>query len=165
MDIITKLANFVSGGLFKEIKEIAMAYLPPDMSPQQKLEYQLNVEKALNEKQIQTDKLMNDAVAQFNQRIKDLEGTVSDLKSIPILGPIMLFLRGCQRPFWGFSTLYLDSQWLLSSKTFTDKQDAALLLINFLVLGFLFGERTLLNLQPLITRIIDRIFGPKESKE
>jgi hypothetical protein len=91
---------------------------------------------------------------EFNKRISDLEGTASDLKSIPIIGPILLFLRGAQRPFWGFATIYLDYQvfskgWNLDPGS---QAGSAFYVINLLVLGFLFGERAIQNVLPYMTQ-------------
>lgn len=89
------------------------------------------------------------------ERAALLEGTASDLKSIPVLGPIMLFLRGAQRPLMGYATMYLDymvfsGAWKLED----DVQRNCFFLINMLVLAFLFGERAVKNLAPLITDML-----------
>ncbi|WP_230413519.1 hypothetical protein [Zooshikella ganghwensis] len=64
----------------------------------------------------------------------------------------MLFLRGAQRPVWGFATLYLDLCWFATWQL-TVQQETALTLINVLVLGFLFGERAIKNVMPLIMQV------------
>jgi len=167
MNFLTKAADFIGGSLFKEIKEGIMAYFPPDMTPQQKAEMELKVNEMLNEKQLKANQILNDAAAQLDERIAEQEGTAKDLKTIPVLGAIMIFLRGCQRPIWGFATLYMDWLWLfkhniVASATqivFTPQQEIALTVINLLVLGFLFGERTVKNLEPLILKMTDKIFN------
>lgn len=153
MNILGKVADFVGGGLFREIKETVMAYLPPDMPAEQKLEFQLRTEQLLNEKQRDADRALSDATQALNQRISEQEGTASDLAQMPFLGKIILFLRGCQRPVWGFAALWMDWKWFFGTWEFDERQNMALILINFLVLGFLFGERTLKNLQPLIEKV------------
>lgn len=151
--ILSGITNFIGGGLFKELKETFMAYLPPDLSPEQKAQIELKMQDSLNEKQRAADIALSEAASQLDKRISDQEGTASDLKTIPILGTLVIFLRGCQRPVWGYATLWLDTQWFFGTYTLTDKQNLALVLINVLVLGFLFGERTVLNLQPLIEKV------------
>lgn len=153
MDILGKLTDFVGGGLFKEIKEAVMAYLPPDITPEQKVQFELQMQETLNQKQRDGEKVLADAAAQLDKRIAEQEGTASDLKGVPILGTMVIFFRGCQRPAWGFATMGMDWMWFFQTHTFTDKQDLAMIIINVLVLGFLFGERTILNLQPLIERV------------
>ena len=157
MSILDGLANFVGSGLFKEIKEGVMAYLPPDISPQQKAEAELKIEQMLNEKQRQADQAINQAADMLNKRIAEQEGTAKDLLAMGWLGKPILFARGIQRPVWGFAILWMDNKWFFGSGTFTETQETALMIINILVLGFLFGERAIKNLEPLIVKV----FGGK----
>lgn len=100
----------------------------------------------------------------FQKRIREMEGTASDLKSAGALGKVVLFLRGVQRPLWGFSLLYLDfmvfsGKWELqpslggiaaSVAGNLPSLESTFWMINMLVLGFLFGERALKNILPTI---------------
>lgn len=154
MKLLSKLTDFVGGSLFKEIKEGVMAYFPPDMSPQQKAEAELNITEMLNEKQREANKALADAAIQLDKRIAEQEGTAKDLLAMPVLGRIVLFLRGLQRPVWGFATMYMDQRWFFGDEgVFTEQQQTAMIVINVLVLGFLFGERTIKNLEPLIIKV------------
>ena len=153
MGILSKLTSFVGGSLFKEIKEGVMSYFPPDMSPQEKAEASLQIERFLHEKEKEANKVLAEASASLDKRIAEQEGTASDLKSMPFLGRPILFLRGVQRPVWGFATLVIDFKWFFGTYTFSEQQETALIVINLLVLGFLFGERTVLNLTPLIMKV------------
>lgn len=109
----------------------------------------------LDNKDVLKNELSNLSI-KLHENIGNHEGTSKDLKSIPVLGSIVLFLRGAQRPVWGFLTIYLDLRWFFGGLTFTEQQQTALIVINVLVLGFLFGERALLNLEPLLTRLINK---------
>lgn len=151
--MLDKIAELFGGSIFTGIKDTVMSYLPPDLTPTQKAEIELKVQELLNQKQRDFDAAANEAQNMFNTRVKELEGTAADLKTLPILGPIVIFLRGVQRPAWGFYTMYLDYHWVISSFEFDEKQGLGLILINVLVLGFLFGERTIRNLQPLIEKV------------
>jgi hypothetical protein len=164
MSILSKVTDFVGGSLFKEIKEGVMAYFPPDMSPQQKAEAELKVQQFLHDKAMQTNQVLSDAATQLDQRISEQEGTAKDLLTMPVFGRLVLFLRGLQRPLWGFATMYMDQQWFFGkgvvivdqqqvAMTFTEQQQTAMIIINVLVLGFLFGERTIKNLEPLIIKV------------
>jgi len=154
MSILSKVADFVGGSLFKEIKEGVMSYFPPDMNPQQKADAELKIQEFLHQKQLDANKILNDSSEQLNKRIAEQEGTASDLKSIPVLGTLIIFLRGVQRPLWGFATLYMDNKWFFGGNLeFTEQQQTAMIVINVLVLGFLFGERTIKNLEPLILKV------------
>lgn len=155
MSILAKVTNFLGGSLFKEIKEGVMAYLPPDLSPTQKAEMEFKMQTLLASKELEVNKQLNEASAQLDKRIAEQEGTAKDLLALPILGRLILFLRGLQRPVWGFAALYMDYTWFFndSSLVFSQKQETAMILINVLVLGFLFGERTIKNLSPLIIKV------------
>lgn len=156
MNLLGSLGDFFNNSVFKEIRELIVAYFPPDMTPQQRAEFELKVADQLNQKQLEVNNAINDAAAQLDQRIKEQEGTASDLKAMPILGTLVLFLRGLQRPLWGYATLYLDIVWLFKVERLTPTQEHTLTIINFLVLGFLFGERTLKNLEPLLVKLFGK---------
>jgi hypothetical protein len=153
MNILTKLTDFVGGSLFKEIKEGVMSYFPPDMSPQQRAEAELNIERLLMEKQTKANDYLRESAAQLDKRIAEQEGTAKDLKAMPLLGKFVLFARGSQRPIWGFATLWMDSEWFFGGHAFNEQQQTALIVINSLVLGFLFGERAVQNLTPMIVKV------------
>lgn len=156
MSILTKLSNFVGGSLFREIKEGIMYYYPPDITPQEKATAELNIERFLHQKELDTNSILNEASTALDKRISEQEGTAKDLKTIPILGTVIIFLRGVQRPAWGFATMYMDNKWFFGTSTFTEQQQTAMIIINVLVLGFLFGERTIKNLEPLIIRVFGK---------
>jgi len=159
MNILSKIGDFLGGSIFKEIKETAMAYFPPDATPQQKAEFELRMEQLTAEKLIAANKMLAEAEMNLNKRIAEQEGTASDLKSLPIIGRLVLFLRGVQRPLWGFATLLMDYKWFFETRVFTDQQQTAMIVINILVLGFLFGERTMKNLEPLIVKVFGKNNG------
>ena len=130
-----------------------MAYFPPDMTPEQRAKAELGIQEMLHKKQLAANRSLVQASKQLDLRITQQEGTAKDLQGLPILGPAVLFLRGVQRPTWGFATLYMDNRWFFEVHEFTEQQQTAMIVINVLVLGFLFGERTLKNLEPLIIKV------------
>ena len=157
MSLLAKVTDIIGGSLFGEVKDIVTAYFPPDMNPQQKAELQQKLAEAEVRKTLAINSALADAEKTLNQRIAEQEGTASDLKQLPVIGRVVLFLRGLQRPLWGFFAMYLDFFWFTTNPTFTEQQQTALIVINILVLGFLFGERTIKNLSPLIIKV----FGGK----
>ncbi len=157
MGIGTKIIDFLAGGTVKTIADTVKAYFPPSMSDKEKSELSLKISEAQNRHDLTILDMANKGDAEFNTRIKEMEGTASDLKTIPVIGAVIIFLRGLQRPVWGFATLYLDFKSFSGDWTLTEKQDVALIVINLLVLGFLFGERALKNVAPLI----NTYFGKK----
>lgn len=157
MAIFDKIASLFDGGLVDSMLDTVKAYLPPGMTPQQEAELQLKLERLAFEKQKQADAMLADAERQVTERISLLEGTATDLRAVPVIGPIMLFMRGAQRPVWGFAVLYADMMWF-SGKwgVMTTQQESALWVINLLVLGFIFGERAVANLAPVISDMMSR---------
>lgn len=160
MSFLSKVTDFIGGSLFKELKDGVMAYFPPDMTPAQKMEAEIKIQQFLHQKELDANRILNESAQQLDKRIREQEGTASDLKAIPILGTLILFLRGVQRPLWGFATLYMDFKWFFEVHNFDEQQQTALIVINVLVLGFLFGERTIKNLEPLIIKV----FGKSSQK-
>jgi hypothetical protein len=89
---------------------------------------------------------------ELNKRIREQEGTATDLKQGGFFGRIVLFARGAQRPIWGFFVLYMVIQvfsgaWNIGA----DPQlKSAFWLIVLIVLIFLFGERACQNVLPAV---------------
>jgi hypothetical protein len=117
---------------------------------------QLKVQELLHKKEMEARDLTLKEQEQFNNRIKQLEGTASDLRQAGWLGRFILFFRGAQRPIWGFATMYIDfmvfsGRWEMPDDT---QMSSAFWIMNGLVLGFLFGERALLNIAPKVKDIM-----------
>lgn len=158
MDVIGTIIDKFGGGIIKEGFDIVKAYFPPSMTDKEKGDAQLAYERFVYEKQKESNTLALEADKEFNQRMKDMEGTASDLKTIPILGSIIIFIRGAQRPVWGCFTLYADymvfsKAWNLSAEP---ELKSMLMAINVLVLGFLFGERAVKNILPFLREFMGK---------
>ncbi|MBM7070887.1 hypothetical protein JQC92_02375 [Shewanella sp. 202IG2-18] len=160
MSFLSKIGDFFSGGLGSAIVDGVKDYFPPSMSEQEKANLSLAIQTQADKKALEGQKLTNEAQKEFNRRIEVLEGSAADLKSLPIVGSLIIFLRGCQRPVWGFATLYMDLCWFSGEYTgLTAQQESALWVINILVLIFLFGERAFKNAAPIIERLIKAKLG------
>lgn len=158
MSFLSKLGDVFSGGLASTVIDAVEKYFPPDMTPQQKMDLQKEMSQLELEKSKEVNKAIAEAESAINDRIAQYEGTAKDLAQMPVIGRIVLFARGCQRPLWGFATMYCDFMWFSGEwPTMTDQQQSALWVINLLVLGFLFGERAVKNVTPLI----GQYFGKK----
>lgn len=160
MAFFDKFLDFISGGIGGKIVDAVASHFPPNMSELDKEKLKIAITEAAREHELSLIRLAQEEQEEFNQRIKDLEGTAADLNNSGWPGRIIIFLRGAQRPIWGFVVLFLDlkvfsGSWKLqdmsglSSSTGMDIQ-SAFWLINFLVLGFLFGERAVLNIIPIL---------------
>lgn len=154
---MSKLLSFITGGIGPEIVKEVGGFIkdrfPAKLSEADQAAIQIKLTEIANAQLNHAAELAHKEQAEFNTRIKEMEGTASDLKTIPILGPIVLFLRGVQRPFWGFGTFYFDYKWFTAADSYDEQQQTALIVINMLVLGFLFGERAIKNLEPLIVKV------------
>lgn len=149
------------GGIAGAILGTVEKYLPPDMSPEAKAKMALDVQAQGFQHEKDVAAAIHDAEKDINDRIAIYEGTASDLKSVPVVGPLMLFARGAQRPVWGFACLFMDYQvfssaWILKEGT---QVAGAFYVINVLVLGFLFGERAVKNVAPIISEMISKKSG------
>lgn len=150
-----KIVSALTGGLAGTVMDGIKSYFPPDMTDQEKASLQLALDKIELERTIEANKAATEADKALTERIAQTEGTAKDLMSLPIVGRLLIFLRGAQRPVWGFATLWADYCWFSNEwGILTDKQETALIVINFLVLGFLFGERAIKNLEPLIMKLL-----------
>ena len=154
MSIFDKLTEIVGGSLFREVKETVMAYWPPEASPEQRAQMEIKLAEISAAKTLAANMAIAEAERGLTDRIATLEGTASDLRAIPVVGALVLFLRGLQRPVWGYATLYGDAMWFMGKWTLSEQQESAMWVINALVLGFLFGERAVQNLTPFITEMM-----------
>lgn len=155
MGFLDKLADIATGGLGSAVMDIVKTYFPPDISPEKRAQMQVELERLAMEREKNTNDAIRDSEQAINERIKAYEGTAADLASMPILGPLMLFLRGAQRPIIGYATIVLDYQVFSGAwKLAPGEQSSAFWVINLLVLGFLFGERAVKNVAPLIQNMM-----------
>lgn len=151
--MLDKLASILTGGLADTVMSGITKYFPPDMSDEQKASVNLELQRIELEKQASVNKAVADAEKSINERIAISEGTAKDLMALPIVGRLLIFARGAQRPVWGFSTMYADYMWFSGQWSgLTQQQESSLWVINLLVLGFLFGERAVQNVAPLIAQ-------------
>ena len=156
--MLDKVIGMFGGGILDSVIDVAKSYFPPSMTDKEKAEAELAMMAVKADTELKLSGMMRDIQEMYENRIRDMEGTAGDLKTIPIIGPIIIFMRGMQRPVWGFSVLYLDcmvfsGEWVIVDGS---RQDTAFLIINLLVLSFLFGERAIKNLSPLIERLVKR---------
>lgn len=154
--MLGQLVDVFAGGLGGKIVDAFQKYFPPDMSPEMKAQIALEAQNFELKVTMEANRAREEAEKSINERIAMYEGSSSDLKGIPFIGPLMLLLRGSQRIAWGFGTLLLDynvfsSNWKLIDPVISN----AFWIVNFLVLGFLFGERAVTNVMPFFTRMIE----------
>jgi hypothetical protein len=159
MNILSKISDFVGGGLFKEAKELIKDYWPPELSPEKRSELEMRLAESQHKREMDAQRIIIESERAITDRIAQLEGTTSELKTIPFVGAVVIFTRAMQRQVWGYSTLYINFMWFSGKWDFTDQQESAMWVINLLVLGFLFGERAIQNVAPLISDLMSRKRG------
>lgn len=148
---LKKVVTGTNGGFLNKVFDTVKDYIP---DPAMKAELEAKLMKLEMDRQRLEDEAIHQAAVDIDRRVAEYEGTAKDLKDIPLLGAFMLFLRGSQRILWGYGTFYIDVRWLFGIAEFTDRQEVALITINILVLGFLFGERAVKNVMPFITQFL-----------
>ena len=158
-NVLTKVGDALSGGLFESIYKTVTTYFPPNMPEEKREELKIALQELTRQRESDAQRHMQEAERLLTERIKELEGTAADLKALPIVGRIILFARGAQRPVWGFFTMYLDWRWF-SEWQLNTQQQTALIAINLLVLGFLFGERAAKNVAPFVIRALQAKASP-----
>ena len=149
MTLFEKISDFIGGGLIKDVGDLIDRFVT---TKSEKSELKAKLLELKHQHEMDALKLSLEAEQEFNQRIKDLEGTAHDLRQSGRLGRMVLFLRGAQRPLWGYFVAYMDymvfaENWSLNAN---ERLESAFWIINFLVLGFLFGERAVKNVAPLV---------------
>ena len=161
MSFFSKVTDFLTGGIGSKIVDKVLKQFPDRLSDAEKAKIKAAIVEATREHELKLLELAKEQDEIFNQRIKELEGTASDLKQFGIIGKTIIFLRGAQRPLWGYSVLFMDfmvysGKWRMyelaqkvGDNTIGTNIESAFWVINFLVLGFLFGERALKNVLPL----------------
>lgn len=154
MSFLAKVTDILGGSLFKEAKDVIMAYWPPDLPPEKRVELEIKLNEAEAIKQRQVNEALAESERMITDRVTLLEGSAQDLRAVPLIGPLVLFLRGLQRPLWGYGAMYADAMWFMGRWQLSEQQESALWVINFLVLGFLFGERAVQNVAPLIAELM-----------
>lgn len=172
MSFASTIADFFGGGIVSTIADTVKDYFPPSMSDKEKAELTARIRETEHRREVQLMHLANEADREVTRRAAELEGTAADLQTLPVVGRIILFIRGCQRPTWGIFTMYMD--WSVFSGAWNIQLSAeqggwtphglAFWTINLLVLGFLFGERTVKNLLPLVTQFMATRSTARESK-
>ncbi len=164
-ELLDKAMNELSS---KKIADDLVTTFPESLSEQDRKEIALRVENSLTQKfcdlKIAKIEVKNDVEDKFEK----VSQATKDLEKIPFFGKIGLFIRGMQRPIWGMALLYIDLQvlsgaWPLANKVsevavatattaLSSSIESTFWLINLLVLGFLFGERAVKNVMPMINK-------------
>lgn len=156
MSLTAKVLDIVGGGLFNGITDLAKTYFPPNMSEEQKKQFELGLMKIKDDKMLKVQSQLIKTEQMYNERIMTMDGTAEQLRKIWFIGPLLIFARAIQRPLWGFGTLILDYQVFSGKWTIIEgsRQDTCFLLINLIILIFLFGEKTFKNIAPLVERLL-----------
>ena len=161
MSFFTKVTEFLTGGFGNKIVDKVLKQFPDKLSDAEKAKIQAAIIEATREHEMELLKFAKEQEEEFNRRIIEMEGTAKDLSQFGWFGRVIIFLRGAQRPLWGYSVLVMDfmvfsGRWDLEkfaadigNNAVGSNISSAFWVINFLVLGFLFGERAMKNVLPL----------------
>ncbi|MEQ8548755.1 MAG: hypothetical protein RIC03_12635 [Cyclobacteriaceae bacterium] len=147
-----------NGGIGGKIIDGIQDYFPAKLDEAEKANLKIKIQESAHAIEMSIAENTLKVYQEFNDRIKQMEGTASDLQQFGWLGKIVVFLRGAQRPMWGFAVMYMDfmifsNRWQLVDGS---QKENAFWIINFLVLGFLFGERAIKNIIPLVSTYLKK---------
>lgn len=150
MSVLDKIGGFLGGGLGSKIADIVGARIE-DKSKAELA--RLELEKAIGDREHELEKVL---IAEFNERTIALEGTASDLRDLPIVGSVVIFLRGAFRPLFAYFVAYLDFVYFIKGMSWGEQQESLLWAVNMLVMGFFFGERAMKNVMPLVGQVFSK---------
>ncbi len=158
MSLWTKIIDVAGGSIVDSLVGTVKDYFPPSMTDAEKSAMELAIRKTAHKQELSMMEVTNDAEAEFNSRIKDMEGTAHDLMKIPYVGALIIFMRGSLRPVWCGATMVLMFMVYSGKWTVEDgSQVATVFLVNtIIVMVFLFGERAFRNVAPLIERLLKK---------
>ena len=152
MKLLNSLGKLLSGeGFIKNALDFINSRWPPNMSEADRTKMEVVLKDLLHKQQIELLEAARDDEQMFNERTIALEGTASDLKSVPYIGAVVIFMRGMFRPAFSYMTMYIDFVYFTTNTSgWSEQQQTLLLAMNLLVLVFFFGERAMKNIMPLI---------------
>lgn len=152
-DAARAIIGGLTGGLSERIIGIVENVAGVGLPPETRAQLSLQIERETSQRAQAAFQAASEAERNLTERIRELEGSAKDLLQAGGLGRVVLFVRGAQRPAWGVGLIYCDfmvfsQRWPLVPDSATE---SAFWVINLLVLGFLFGERTVQNVMPMMT--------------
>ena len=111
--------------------------------------------KLENDFELETRRQAANETSDFYKFVTDYAGSATDYKDIPVIGPLMLLIRGLVRPSITYATAYFD--WILftGGADWSPEKIALLGKINIIVLAFWFGDR-IINSSG-VANIIDKL--------
>lgn len=155
MGLFDKIGAFIGKGFLKDVSGVVDRFVT---TKEEKEEMKRLMAELVHRQEMELQKFSLQAEQEFNLRVKDLEGTAKDLNQAGWIGRVVLFLRGAQRPLWGYFVAVMDFMVFSGKWNIVDNQqlESAFWIINFLVLGFLFGERAVKNVAPLVGEMMSK---------
>lgn len=111
------------------------------------------------EKHVLSEATKADSV--FREFIVKYEGSAEDYKGIPLVGPLLLALRGFIRPAFTLAVAWWDWLFFTTVVVWDGEKIQLLGTINAVVLIFWFGERAVTNSG--ILNILTKVFEGKKS--
>ncbi len=138
----------------EEMAKRILEALPTTFDEQVQKNISLKIESLIDKQTSDIKIARANLKAEIDSRIQALASSTKDLEKVPVVGTLGLFIRGMQRPIWTLSLLYVDLKVLSNSWTITagSQVESVFWLLNLLILGFLFGERAVKNVMPVINQ-------------
>lgn len=147
-DPLTAVSNLIEKGLDK--------FVADKMSEKEKAELTNNMQMYILSEARQEG-------SAFRSFVLAYEGEAKDYKDIPLVGPLMMLIRGLIRPAFTLGVAYWDWGFFVARDISNWPADKTNLLfaINIIVLIFWFGERTVQYVMPLINAFLQSRTGQR----
>lgn len=150
----SKILNILTGGTTeKALDLIDKRVADKDLATTLKHELSVLIQTQAAEAARRADENDLEKERMFNERTKEMEGTAKDLQALPIVGSIVLFLRGAFRPVFAYFTMWLYWLYFTRVMEWTERQEALLYATGIIVLIFYFGERAAQNVLPVLAKV------------
>lgn len=148
MSLSERIGNTLSNGVLENLAERVFALLPKNLTIAEREEIELEIAEATCTYYGKLLTLSAKQDAEYNRRLKGMEGTAKDLLQFGLLGRIVWALRNLQRFSWVVFLFFLNMMIFSGGWQIPETEAAsaylnltsAFWMINVLILGFLFGE-------------------------
>jgi len=155
--IFSGLANLLTGGIGDRVMNVIERQFPGKLTPQETAQLQQSLAEIDAEREKQGEAALAEATRLHNERVAQYEGTASEVKDMFLIGPLIILIRSLFRPLCSYAVVYMDYIYFTSNADgWPDNSTMLLVVMNVIVLGFWFGERTIKNLMPLILAWLDK---------
>ena len=173
MSFLGKISNFIFGkedgeSIASVVTDTIKEYYPPDLTEAQKQQLELGAKHAAVAVAQAAQEMITESEKAITERIVVLEGSAKDLRTIPVLGSIVIFLRAAYRPVFAYAISFTAIAWWWGTTSIQIPPDSVkeqlLYWCLIIVLIFHFGERAVRAALPMMTQWLSAFKSNKEHR-